>query len=491
MGTGIEQVWGDSVPTGLSRRQMFRRSACGFASVALAGLATNLSNVSAGAVDPLKIDPLADRQPMFPPRAKRVIFLFMQGGPSHVDLVDYKPVLEKYHGQKLTFRDSRKQAKFGRADEETVMKPLWPFRQYGETGRWMSDLLPHMAQHVDDFCFLHGMHTEGVAHGPSTLFLHTGANNLVRPSIGSWITYGLGSENRNLPGFVTICPSAANGGPRNYSNAFLPAVFQGTALGRAGQPVREVRIQNVENTYLSTASQREQFDLLHALNASQLRGGQDDELEAMISSYELAWRMQMHAPEIMNLDDETEATQKLYGIDEESTGNFGRQCLLARRLAEAGVRFIQVNYTDNTATPMWDQHSNMPLHAKHAKAIDKPVAGLIADLKQRGLLEDTLVWWGGEFGRNPFTQGVDGRDHNPKGFTHILAGGGVQPGLAYGATDDFGHEAILGKTHMHDLHATILHLLGLDHERLTFRYAGRDFRLTDVEGRVIKDILQS
>lgn len=467
----------------LHRRQLLQRTACGFGSLALAGMCGNGRSLAADSV-------LSQRLPMFVPRAKRVIFVFMQGGPSQVDTFDYKPALEQHHGELLAFRDARREAKTGMTGEEAVMKSLWQFQQYGESGRWVSDLFPQIARHVDDLCFIHSMHTNGVAHGPATLFLHTGAMNLIRPSVGAWITYGLGTENQNLPGFVTICPSSANGGPRNYSNAFLPTHYQGTTIGRAGSPATEARINHLTNSDSSLESQRRQFELLQGLNQEQLSAiGDDDELEAVISSYELAWQMQMHAPEILDLSVETAATQRLYGIDQEATADFGRQCLMARRLAEAGVRFIQVNYADNGNNPRWDQHNNIELHATHALATDKPVAGLLADLKARGLLEDTLVWWGGEFGRNPFSQGTDGRDHNPKGFTHFLAGGGVKAGYAHGSTDDFGHEAVTDKVHMHDLHATILHLLGMDHEQLTYEYAGRNFRLTDVAGRVVTEIL--
>jgi hypothetical protein len=375
--------------------------------------------------------------------------------------------------------------------QHRVFKSPWHFRQYGQCGRWVSELFPHIGQRVDDLCFLQGMHTEGIAHGPATLFLHTGSINLVRPSVGSWVTYGLGSENENLPGFMTICPSMGNGGPRNWSNAFLPAVFQGTAIGRAGQPATEARIRNVSNPRRTAAQQQRQLDLLQSLNAEQLaRTLGDTELEAVIGSFDLANRIQTHAPGIVDLSRETPETLRLYGIDEPGTDNFGRQCLMARRLAEAGVRYVQVTYGDNTDNPAWDQHSNLPMHATHAHNVDKPVAGLLADLKRRGLLEDTLVWFGGEFGRTPYAErNGTGRDHNPGGFTQWLAGGGVKPGFALGATDDFGHHAIAGKVHMHDMHATILHLLGLDHTRLTFRYAGRDFRLTDVEGQVVEEIV--
>jgi hypothetical protein len=308
--------------------------------------------------------------------------------------------------------------------------------------------------------------------------------------MGSWVLYGLGSENANLPGFVSIAPSSGNGGPRNYGNAFLPAVFQGTAVGKAGAPAAEATIRDLAGS-LAPGAKQANFDLLRELHAEQLkRAPGDAELEAVASSYELAWRMQQNAPDVLDLSKESAETLKLYGINEKTTDNFGRQCLMARRLSEAGVRYIQVTYGDNSANPSWDQHSNMPKHGEHAKAVDKPIAGLLTDLKKRGLLEDTIVWWGGEFGRTPYAEGNGtGRDHNPAGFTVWLAGGGFKPGFAYGETDEFGHQAVTDKVHMHDLHATILHQLGLDHEKLTFRYAGRDFRLTDVAGNVVKGVL--
>ncbi|MEZ6066839.1 MAG: DUF1501 domain-containing protein [Planctomycetaceae bacterium] len=470
----------------LNRRQMLQSVGCGFGSLAFSGLLAAESVQGAGL-------PTATaeftRQPMLVPRAKRVIFIFMQGGPSQVDTFDYKPSLAKYDGQQLPFRNSRKLANTGQSGNEPVMQSPWKFRQYGESGRWVSELFPQIAGRVDDLCFLHGLHTNGVAHGPSTLFLHTGATNLIRPSMGAWISYGLGTENRNLPAFVTICPSSGNGGPRNYSNAFLPAEHQGTAIGRAGLSAREAKIENLNAGIDRDAGPSRSFELLRELNASQLqRRGTDHELEAVVGSYELAWRMQMHAPELLDISAETPATQRLYGMDQKETEDFGRQCLLARRMAEAGVRFIQINYADNSNNPRWDQHSKIQQHAVHARATDWPIAGLLTDLKQRGLLEDTLVWWGGEFGRTPFSQGNDGRDHNPRGFTHFLCGGGVLSGFAFGETDEFGHEAVAGRVHMHDLHATVLHLLGVDHERLTYRYAGRDFRLTDLAGRVVSEI---
>jgi hypothetical protein len=457
-----------------SRRQFLQTTACGFGSLALSAMANN---------------PLAGKQPHHQPKAKRVIFLFMQGGVSHVDSYDYKPRLFKEDGKVIEVQDARAIAKTGKGAPQRVMKPLWDFAQHGESGRWASNLFPNVNRHLDDLCFLHGMHTEGVAHGPATLFLHTGTTSFIRPSMGAWVMYGLGTENENLPGFVTISPSLGNGGPRNYGNAFIPAVYQGTPVGRSGQPAKESSIKNITNTIWTPEQQRKQFGLLQSLNAHQAMPG-DSEIDAVIRSYELAWRMQAKAPDVMDLSDESEATKKLYGIDEKPTDNFGRQCLMARRLAERGVRYIQVNYGDNSNNPAWDQHSNLPKHGDHAAAVDKPIAGLLDDLKQRGLLEDTIVWWGGEFGRTPYAEkNGTGRDHNPNGFTVWMAGGGFKPGFSFGETDDLGHFAVDGKVHMHDLHATILHQLGLDHEKLTFRHAGRDFRLTDVHGHVVKEVL--
>lgn len=451
--------------------------------MALAGLAQGATTAD---------DPLAPKVPHFAPRAKRVIFLFMQGGPSHVDSFDYKPILDAQDGKMMSFDDARIIANSGmKGSSQRVMKPLWKFKQHGESGRWASDLFPEMAKHVDDLCFVHSLHTEGVAHGPATLFLHCGSTNFIRPSMGSWILYGLGTENQNLPGFVSIAASTGNGGPRNYGNAFLPPVYQGTALGKAGGPASEATIRNLVNRELDQLTQRRQFDLTQALNGEQLQSRPGDtELEAVINSFELAWRMQMNAPDVLDLTKESAATLAQYGIGEKETDNFGKQCLMARRMCEAGVRYIQVTYGDNTANPAWDQHSNLPKHGEHARAVDRPVAGLLADLKQRGLLEDTIVWWGGEFGRTPYAEkNGTGRDHNPSGFTMWLAGGGFKPGFAFGQTDEFGSQAVVDKVHMHDLHATMLHQLGLNHEKLTFRYAGRNFRLTDVHGRVVKEVL--
>ncbi len=436
-------------------------------------------------------NPIAARQPHLPARAKRIIFLFMQGGPSHVDSFDYKPQLDKRDGEVLPFDDARDIANTGkRGSQQRLKKPLWKFRQYGESGRFVSDLFPETARHADKLCLLHSMHTEGVAHGPATLFLHCGSTNFVRPSMGAWINYGLGSENDNLPGFVSICPSPGNGGARNYGSAFLPPVFQATTMGTAGGPAADAKIRDLVNSRLPRQQQRQQFELLRSINNGQLpKHTTDVELEAVINSFELAWRMQSHAPDLLDLANETAATQALYGINQDPTDNFGRQCLMARRLSEAGVRYIQVTYGDGSPNPAWDQHSNLPKHEEHARRVDKPIAGLLEDLQQRGLLDDTIVWWGAEFGRTPYAQNNGtGRDHNPGGFTVWLAGGGLKAGFAYGRTDEFGHAAIENKVHMHDLHATLLHQLGIDHLQLTYRYSGRDFRLTDVHGEVVHEL---
>lgn len=461
----------------ISRRTALQLSGCGFG--ALAAQAMAASSVTAQEV-------ISHRAP----RAKRIIFLFMQGGVSQVDSFDYKPSLAKIDGNKQAFDDARQLAKTGkRGTEHRVMKSPWRFQQYGESGRWVSELFPETARHVDRLCFLHGMHTEGVAHGPATLFLHCGSTNFVRPSFGSWVLYGLGTENESLPGFISIAPSVGNGGPRNYGSAFLPAKFQGTRIGGSGKD--QLEIECVTRGDMTIADQKEQFRLLQQLNQTQIarRSVRDSEFDALVEAYDLAWRMQSIAPEIMNVENESAATLSMYGIDRAETKSYGQKCLLARRMCEAGVRFIQVNYGDNSANPAWDQHSNLPKHADHALAVDRPIAGLLTDLQQRGLLEDTIVWWGGEFGRTPYAQeNGTGRDHNPGGFTVWLAGGGVKAGHAHGATDEFGFRAMHGKVHMHDLHASLLYAMGLDHERLTFEHAGRNFRLTDVYGRVVKDI---
>ncbi|MBA3700970.1 MAG: DUF1501 domain-containing protein [Planctomycetes bacterium] len=465
----------------LSRRQLLGRAACGFGALALAGLSGS----------PLRAADAPLVRIHHPAKAKRVIFLFMAGGVSQVDSFDWKPELVKQDGRMLDFADERAIKRGGTGANRRVMKPLWEFKQRGQSGLWASELFPNIAKNMDDLCVIRSMHTEGVAHGPATLFMHTGSSNFIRPSLGSWLLYGLGSENQNLPGFVSIGPSLGNGGPRNYGSAFLPAVHQGTAVGRAGMSARDMTFGNViPGRELAVA--RRQFDLQQALNVAQVAGQPGaQELDAVVSSYELAWRMQTQAPGVVDLARETQATREHYGIDKKPTDDFARKCLMARQLSEAGVRFVQVNYnTSSSSNPAWDQHTDMPQHATHAAATDQPVAALLADLKQRGLLDDTIVLWGGEFGRTPYAENNGtGRDHNPGGFTMWAAGGGFKRGHAHGATDEFGHYAVEDKVHLHDLHATILHQLGIDHERLTYRHAGRDYRLTDVYGEVVKDLL--
>lgn len=458
----------------ITRRRLLATAGCGFGSLALAGL-TARGGLAAPAPG-LHL----------PARARRVIFLFMAGGVSQVDSFDWKPRLMQDDGRMLDFADDRAIARGGTGATRRVMKPLWPFRQRGQSGLWASDLLPEIARHMDDLCVIRSMQTEGVAHGPATLFLHTGAANFLRPSMGSWLLYGLGTENDDLPGFVSIGPSLANGGPRNYGSGFLPAVHQGTALGRPGVPAAELAFRNVVPSRDRDAARR-QFELQRAFNAAQLaeRPG-EQELEAVVQSYELAWRMQAASPDVIDIARESPATLDRYGVGRAPTDDFGRKCLMARQLSEAGVRFVQVNYSNTSASnPAWDQHSDMPKHADHAAAVDRPVAALLDDLKERGLLDDTIVWWGGEFGRTPYAENNGtGRDHNPGGFTVWLAGGGFRAGHVHGATDEYGHQAVVDRVHMHDLHATLLAALGLDHTRLTFRHAGRDYRLTDVAGRV-------
>ncbi len=375
------------------------------------------------------------------------------------------------------------------AAQGNLLKSPWKFRQYGQSGLPVSELFPHVAQHVDDLCILRSVYGTNPAHGGALLKLHTGSDQFVRPSFGSWITYGLGTENENLPAFVTICPTLAHGGVNNWGAAFLPAYCQGTPIGNASQPTAAAKVKHIRNEKWSPAIQRRQLDLLQAMNQANLQERPNDAaLEGRLNSFELAFRMQTAMPECQDLSAESASTLQLYGIDDPVTENFGRQCLMARRFLERGVRFVQVTHSDSEV--QWDQHSDLYQgHTKNAAEVDKPIAGFLADLKARDLLKDTLVIWGGEFGRTPTSQGNNGRDHNPHGFSMWMAGGGVRGGFAYGATDDYGYYAVENKMHINDLHATILHLLGLDHERLTYRYAGRDFRLTDVAGKVAMDIL--
>jgi len=458
-----------------SRRDMLRASANGFGLLALGGL---LADQAKGEVKP--IGPLAPKLPHFAAKAKRVIFLFMHGGPSQVDTFDPKPALEKYDGK--PFPGTKPRVQF--SSTGNLLKSPWAFKPGGKCGTPVSDLFPHVRDRADDLCVVRSVHADNSAHGGALLQLHTGSDTFIRPSMGSWVTYGLGSENQNLPGFVTICPTYGHGGVQNWSSAFLPADYQGTPIGNSGMKAKDAKIADTGSG--SSDLQRMQLDLLKGFNETHLKTtGPDAALQGRINSFELAFRMQTEGPKVMDISGETKETLKLYGIGEEPTDNFGRQCLLARRFAESGVRFVQVAHSYK-----WDQHGELRKdHAKNALEVDKPIAGLLQDLKRRDLLKDTLVWWGGEFGRTPTAQGGDGRDHNPHAFSMWFAGGGTKPGTAYGETDEFGYYAVKDKVHMHDLHATILALLGLDHEKLTYKHAGRDFRLTDVKGQVVKGVM--
>ena len=465
-----------------SRRQLLKTTGAGFGSLALASL---LAEESQGSNLPGLSG--SERAPHFAPRARRVIFLFMKGGPSHMDTFDYKPQLQKDDGKPLPFEKPRVQF----APTGNLLGSPWKFKRYGESGIAVSELFPHVAECVDDLCIINSMYGSNSAHGGACLKIHTGSDVFVRPSMGSWISYGLGTENQNLPGFITICPTLAHGGTKNWSSAFLPASHTGIPLGNASQPSDQARVKYMQNANLDRASQRMQLELMQSMNQNFLdTTGPDSALEARIKSFELAFRMQTEMPDALDLAAETKPTHDLYGLDDPKTADFGRQCLMARRFVERGVRFVQVTHSNTEV--QWDQHGSLRKgHEQNAKEVDKPIAGLLRDLKARGLLKDTLVLWGGEFGRTPTCQGSgnDGRDHNPEGFTMWMAGAGVRPGIQYGATDDYGYYATVDKVHVHDLHATLLHLMGLDHTRLTYRHAGRDFRLTDVAGKVVKGIL--
>lgn len=464
----------------VTRREMLTQSANGFGMLALSAMLAEESRADVKTNSPAE-DPLAPKAPHFPAKAKRVIFLFMHGGPSQVDTFDYKPLLERDDGKPLPFSKPRVVS----GQTGNLLKSPWSFKQYGQSGAWASELFPEIASHADDICFIKSMYGSNSRHGGALLELHTGSDTFVRPSMGSWVTYGLGTENRNLPGFITVCPTLSHGAENNFSSAFLPAIYQGTPVGNAGTPSDKAKIPFITGD-TPTKLQRMEIDFFNRMNRERLQvTGPDNALEGRIDSFELAFRMQATAPQLQDLSSETPLTQKLYGLDDPATANYGRQCLMARRFAEAGVRFIQISHSYK-----WDQHGNLRKdHAKNAREVDRPIAGLLYDLKQRGLLEDTLVWWGGEFGRTPTAQGGDGRDHNPHGFTMWLAGGGIKPGISHGATDDYGYYSVENKVHFHDLHATILHQLGLDHEKLTYKHAGRNFRLTDVHGRVVREIL--
>lgn len=467
-----------------TRRDLLKRSASGFGYLALASMLAEEGIVYGNPVH----GPVSEPRTHFTPRAKRIIFMFMKGGPSQMDTFEYKPQLQQDHGKEYPYQKPRVLA----TKTETLLASPWKFKQYGECGKYVSELFPHVAEHVDDICFLHSLYGNNQAHGPAILKMHTGSDIFQRPSMGAWINYGLGTENKNLPGFITICPPLAHGGYKNYSSAFLPASYAGIPLGHSALPSKQAQVKFIKNQNLSRKEQRAQLDLLQQMNRQHLeRIGPELSLESRAESFELAFRMQSEMPEAMDLSQETEETFNMYGIDQYQTDDFGRQCLMARRFAERGVRFIQVTHSKGKV--QWDQHDKLTKeHARNAKEVDKPIAGLIQDLKNRDLLKDTLLVWGGEFGRTPTVQNEDGkkdgRAHNPEGFTMWLAGGGVKGGLSYGSTDEYGYYATQDKMHLHDFHATLLYALGVDHTKLTYRHAGRDFRLTDVAGNIVHDI---
>ncbi|MBM4075481.1 MAG: DUF1501 domain-containing protein, partial [Planctomycetes bacterium] len=426
----------------LTRREALKRSAVGFGSLALASLLeeTKSKGAESNASNPSSIDPLAPQWSHHLPRAKRIIFLFMSGGPSQVDTFEPKPLLTRDDGKPLPFDKPRVQFN----STSNLLKSPWSFKQYGESGLWFSELFPHLAERADDLCMIHSIHGTNPSHGGAVMKIHTGSDNFIRPSFGSWVSYGLGTENRNLPSFVTICPTLAFGGINNWSSSFLPAVHQGTPFGNASIPSDKAKVHYIANTRWSRRVQELQIARMNEMNRRhQELAGPEAALEGRINSFELAFRMQNELPRIEDISSESIEVQKLYGLDQPTTANFGRMCLMARRFAEAGVRFIQVTHNDDKV--QWDQHSDLKVgHEKNAREVDLPIAGLLYDLKVRGLLDDTLVWWGGEFGRTPTAEGT-GRDHNPEGFTMWLAGGGVKGGFRYGSTDDYGYFAAENK----------------------------------------------
>jgi hypothetical protein len=465
-----------------TRRALLQRAGTGFG---LLGLSAILADQAAA--DQLEdrtesaADPLAMRASHHAARARHCIFLYMPGGPSHIDTFDPKPRLARDSGQPLPFE----KPKLMRTATGNLLASPWKFAQHGESGIAVSELFPHVATYVDDLCVIRSMVADNINHTGASLQMNTGEQAFSRPSLGSWLVYGLGTENRDLPGFVVISPEPAPPGASLWSSSFLPAAYQGTWIKDLRDPIR-----NLNDPLNDPARQREKLDALRRLNELHKQGRTiDSALDARIASFELAFRMQRQAPEAFAIDAESPATRELYGIDDPTTESFGKQCLLARRLVERGVRFVQV-YDTAPGNNSWDHHGGLKQNLpKSCTQVDRPIAALLKDLKARGLLRDTLVVWGGEFGRTPTAEGTDGREHHPFGFTMWLAGGGIKGGMVHGATDEFGWFAVLDKVHVHDLHATILHLMGIDHRRLTYRYGGRDYRLTDVHGKVVDQII--
>jgi len=462
-----------------SRRDFLQRLGAGMGTIGLAGVLQPHLALGAAAAP----SPLDTKAPHFAPRAKHLIQLFMPGGPSQVDTFDYKPALARHAGQRPALVDR----KTLRNTKNGLMPSPFGFRQYGQSGKWVSDIFPHVAQCVDDLSFIHSMYTDIPEHAGAILMMNLGALQPNRPSLGAWLVYGLGTENQNLPGFVALSPRAQPRGTlANWGSAFLPGAYAGSYVNIASMKPDAV-MRDLRNSRLSTTAQREQVDLFTRLSQARLaRREHDQDLEAGIGAMEMAFRMQFSVPDVFDLSKESPATRELYGESE-----YGRGCLLARRLIEQGVRIVQLSLSIDNYDIAWDTgHENIvDGHARLAKACDQGIAALIHDLKSRGLFEETLVMWGGEFGRAPTSEGAKGRDHDHYGYTTWLAGGGVRGGFSYGATDEFGCTAVENRVHVHDLHATVLHLMGLDHEKLTYRYSGRDYRLTDVSGNVIHDLL--
>lgn len=462
----------NTLPT--SRREFLSRASGGFGAIALAGLSNDLQAAP--------VNPLAARNGHHAAKADRVIFLYSTGGASHVDTFNHRPQLTTDHGKSITAsRWLNKSGEFKRF----LIEPRWAFKQYGQSGAWVSDLFPHLGSVIDDVCVLNAMHCESDGHDKATLAAHTGSAQFARPSAGSWVSYGLGTVNQNLPSFMVLAPAAPYAGAQTWGSDFLPACHQGTHVIPGKEPLPNIR-PRVPNVAL----QQMELALLGRLNKAHLKQrAADQALDARIRSFETAFGMQREAPEAFDLSGETEATLKLYGIQRGATAGFGWQCLVARRLAERGVRFLEL--IDVGSSGNWDSHGNMGDHVRLAKAIDQPIAGLLTDLKQRGMLDRTLVVWTTEFGRTPFNQKADhaGREHHNLCFSSWMAGGGVKGGIVHGESDEYGIRTAKDAVHTHDLHATMLHLLGIDHERLTYRHAGRDFRLTDVHGHVVQEIL--
>lgn len=462
-------------PGYFTRRQALSRIGAGFGSLALGALLAD-ENLRASAPQPHSSNPMAPKSPHYAPKVQRVIFLFMNGGPSQVDTFDPKPMLTKHAGEKPPAALVPR----GRAAGNLLASPF-SFSQHGESGLPVSEIYPHLAKCVDDLCIIRSMHTNLPNHEPSLLMMNSGETQPTRPSMGSWLMYGLGSENLNLPGYVVLCPGKPVVGPQLWSNSFLPGIFQGVHIDNSKLDPKTI-IPYLENTHLSERQHRRQVDLLTKFNKLQTQARDNDSLlEGRIEAMEMAYRMQFDAQEAFDVSRETAASIERYG-----QGEFAQACLAARRLAERGVRMTQIYYGNGQP---WDDHGDIHNHKKHAASSDQAIAALLSDLKDRGMFEDTLVIWGGEFGRTPSSEGSQGRDHNNLGFTMWLAGGGVKRGFAYGATDDLGFGAVENPVHVHDLHATILHLLGFDHTKLTYRYSGRDFRLTDVHGKIVHDVL--